>query len=193
MGNRFLVLDIFVALLVWWAQDLIEQKFGIIVDPKKIYSCRDLVVVQSSVHRYDKYWDMNPIRMTLLPETIELLSSLDMPLTITVDISEKDSRYRMVQNTLRQIESTEVIIRRVNQHSRPPNQLPGLYFEWNESKSELTGAIYPATIHQTLSEIIQKTKPVLCVTQGGGANLFHSTTMNGLLSIVIQRECTLNR
>ena len=176
-----------IGLLLWLAQDSVEQRRWFHSRPleDRVIPFMWLMVFGLSntvMDRYDRYWDINPIRMTLQPETLDIIRSIEDPLIVTVDVPHDDSRYRMVENILRQMDSeTEVIIRRLNQQSRPPGQMHGLFFEWKETSAEITGAIYPATIHQTLKELIQPIEPTLCITQGGGEpNIFNMDDEKGL-------------
>ena len=64
-----------------------------------------LVMSNSLVSRYDRYWDFNDTRPLLSEETLMMLWNNNNPIEVSIDLEETDFRHRQITQHLRTLDT----------------------------------------------------------------------------------------
>ncbi len=145
-----------------------------------------LLMSNSLISRYDRYWDVNETRPPLSEESVTMLWNSNNPVEISIDLEDTDFRHRQITQHLRTLETAglNIPVTWLTNSTRSPGAERGVTLRLTQNGVEvrtvLLTSLYPSDIESGLRRLLYPETYTLCFTQNGGeASLFDGTSPTG--------------
>ena len=133
-----------------------------------------LLMSNTLIGRYDRYWDVNETRPTLSEESVTMLWNSNNPVEIIIDLEDTDFRHRQITQHLRTLETAglNIPITWLTNSTRSPGAERGVTLRLTqdgvEVRTVLLTSLYPWDIESGLRRLLYPETHTICVTQNGG-------------------------